>query len=175
AAASGALTREQKPPYISLLASLANEHPDFNLADYRRGIVEQNWDTLLHCDFRRADVRAKLHDQITADDLRPSSDAATQILRGYLQKMSLPQTPATAPMLVIFGDQDQFIPVASTDRALAAACSMGDVIDIQRQPGKGHADLDLAAAVPWIKDRFNGAPVTNSCAAPAPEALPEGA
>jgi hypothetical protein len=75
-------------------------------------------------------------------------------------------------MLVIYGDTDALIPVESTDRALAEACGMGDVIDIQRQPGKGHDDLDMLPALPWIGDRFNRGPVTNSCAPPAPPAPP---
>jgi dienelactone hydrolase len=169
AAASGTLTNDQKGPYQALLASLKNEYPEFNLDDYRRGIVEQNWDSLLRCDDAHADARTKLIDQIAADDLRPSSRAATDSLHGYLQKMSLPQRATSAPMLVIFGDHDQFIPVDATNRALADACSMGDVIDIRMEPGKGHGDLDFGVALPWLADRFKDVPVTNSCKPPVPE------
>ena len=77
-------------------------------------------------------------------------------------------------MLVVFGDQDLFIPVESIDRALAEACRMGDVIDIQKQSGKGHGDLEIAVAVPWLADRFKDAPITNSCESPVAEAPSEG-
>jgi pimeloyl-ACP methyl ester carboxylesterase len=173
-AASGGLSKEQKPVYQAILAALKNEHPDFNLDDYRHGIVKQRWDSLFHCDVIHANERNEVFDQITADDLRPSSPAATDALRRRLQEMSLPQQPATAPMLVVYGDSDPIIPVESTDGALAAACSMGDVIDIRKQPGKGHVDLDIGVALPWIVDRFEGLPVTNSCAPPLPAPpLPE--
>jgi pimeloyl-ACP methyl ester carboxylesterase len=172
-APSGELTKDQKPAYQMLLAALKNEYPEFNLDDYRRGIVEQDWDLLLQCGARSAGARADALAETTADDLRPSSQAATDALRGYLQKMSLPQRVAAAPLLVIYGGKDALIPVESTDRALAEACGMGDVIDIQRQPDKGHDDLDMSSALPWISDRFNRRPVTNSCAPPAPPAPPE--
>lgn len=168
-AAAGTLTNDQKSPYQALLAALKNEYPEFNLDDYRRGLIKQNWDSLLRCDDAHADVRAKLLDQITPDDLRPSSQAATDSLHGYLQKMSLPKRATSAPMLVVFGDQDQFIPVEATNNALAEACRMGDVIDIRMQPGKGHGDLDFGMALPWLADRFKDLPVTNSCKPPAPE------
>ena len=167
-AASGALTREQKPPYLAVLAALKNENPDLNLDDFRRGIVDQNWDSLLQCDVIHAAAREKLFEQITGDDLRPSSQAATDALRGHLQKMSLPKRPTTAPMLVIYGGKDAYIPAESTDRALAEACRMGDVIETRFQPEKGHNDLDMATALPWISDRFKDAPVTDSCIAPPP-------
>jgi hypothetical protein len=77
-------------------------------------------------------------------------------------------------MLVIYGDKDEFIPAESTDRALADACAMGDVIEIQRQPDKGHSDLDLSPALPWIRDRFNDVRPADSCVPPpAPPPPPE--
>jgi pimeloyl-ACP methyl ester carboxylesterase len=174
-AASGGLTKEQIQLYQAILAAFKNENPDLNLDDYRHGIVKQHWDSLLHCDVIHANERDKVFDQITGDDLRPSSSAATDALRSHLQKMSLPQQPATAPMLVMYGDNDPLIPVESTNGALAEACKMGDIIDIQKQPGKGHADLDITVALKWIADRFEGLPVVpNSCAPPLPAPSSEG-
>jgi hypothetical protein len=40
---------------------------------------------------------------------------------------------------------------------------MGDVIDIQTQPDKGHTDIDISSAFGWINDRFRGVPPPNSC------------
>lgn len=171
AAAAGNLTKEQQPPFIAILAALKNEYPSLNLDDYRRGIVQQQWDLLLRCDLVEANARDKVVDQITADDLRPANPAAVATLRGYLEKMSLPQQQAAAPMLVIYGDKDALIAASSTDGALAEACRMGDVIDIEKQTGKGHSDLDIAMAFPWMLARFKGEPVTDSCKpAPSPGA-----
>ena len=171
-AASGQLTKDQEPIYPAILAALENEHPEMNLDDYRRGIVAQDWDILLQCNVRSAAARTAAVAQITADELRPSSQAATDALRGYLEKMSLPQREAVAPILVIYGGKDALIPVDTVDRALALACSMGDVIDIRQQPDKGHDDLDYSGAYPWIADRFNDVPAPNSCAPPPPPPAP---
>jgi hypothetical protein len=88
---------------------------------------------------------------------------ATETLRGYLKKSTLPQGPAAAPMLVEYGGADQLIPPAWTERALNRACQMGDAIQIQRQPGRGHDDVDSSAAVHWLKERFEHVPAQNDC------------
>ena len=172
AAAAGQLTTEQKAALQLILASLQKEYPDFKPDDYRHGIVADKWDMLSQCDMAGADARAGVLDQVTDDDLRPSSPQAVTMLRGYLQKMSLPQGPTVAPMLVIYGGKDPFIPAEWTNRALAQACRLGDVIDIQFQPDKGPSDLDLASTVGWITARFLDQPANNSCA-PPPTAAPE--
>jgi len=167
-AAAGGLDKDQEPIYLDLLASLKNSYPDFDLDDYRHGVVKDRWDGLLQCDVVDQVDRDKAFDQITPDDLRPNSAAATDALRNRLQQMSLPQQKATAPMLVVYGGKDPIISVEATSGALAAACRMGDVIDIRLQPDKGHTDLDIGVAVPWIAERFQDQPVTNSCVPPAP-------
>jgi dienelactone hydrolase len=174
AAASGTLSKDQEPPYAFILDSLSREHSDFNLDDYRHGVAQDKWDVLTACDGPAAGQVSDLLTQITPDDLRPSSPAAVDALRGYLQRASLPQKPTTAPMLVIYGGMDALIPPLWTDRALQAACTMGDVIDIQMQTDKGHGDVDASAAYPWINDRFSGVPAADSCKSfLAPDETPE--
>lgn len=165
AAAAGQLTKEQQAELQWILAVLKNEYPDFSLDDYRRGVVADKWDVLTACDGPKAVERRSVIEQITPDDLRPSSPQAVETLRAYLQKMSLPQGPTVAPMLVIYGGADLSVPAAWTDRAIVAACRMGDVIDVAMQPDKGHADVDVSAVYPWIGARFNGEPAPNSCEA----------
>ncbi len=176
AAAAGQLTEDQIPVLQSLLASLKNERPDFDLDDYRRGLVKEKWDVLSACDGPETVERTKLVEKLSADDLRPAGPAAVDALRGDLGQRSLPQRPATAPMLVIYGGDDQLIAPAWTDAALRRACEMGDTIDILMQPNKGHTDVDIGAVVPWITDRFAGVPAPNSCRsflAPSPAAADE--
>ncbi len=163
AAAAGTLTREQQPAMQWLLAALKNAYPDLNLDDYRYGIVRDKWEALAQCKGSAVDARTNIAQQITADDLRPDSPQAVATLRGYLQKMSLPQGPTAAPMLVIYGGMDTLIPEVWTDRALDQACRMGDVIDIRLQPDKGHGDFDPSTAVAWADARFKGDPALNSC------------
>jgi pimeloyl-ACP methyl ester carboxylesterase len=174
AAASGGLTKEQQPAFQLILASLKNAYPDLNLDDYRRGIVADRWDVLSACRGSATEDRKAVVDAITADDLRPSSPEAAATLLRHLQKMSLPQRPAVAPMLVIYGGQDQLIPAAWTDHALVAACELGDVIDIQMQPDKGHSNIDISTTFDWISDRFLGVPPPNSCGLFTPAAVAGG-
>jgi pimeloyl-ACP methyl ester carboxylesterase len=162
-AAAGTLGKEQQPAYVAMLAAFAKEHPDLNLDAYRRGIVKEKWDELLRCDYAAADERSKLLDVITPDDLRPATIEATDTLRNHLRESSLPRLPTTAPALVIYGGQDALIPSAWTGAALRRACELGDVVEINLQPDKGHSDVDVSRGIPWVADRFNGAPAPNSC------------
>jgi pimeloyl-ACP methyl ester carboxylesterase len=162
-AAAGTLNKDQQPAYLALLATFANENPDLNLDLYRRGTVKENWDLLLQCDYETSEERARVVDVIGPDDLRPASDEATDTIRNHLRESSLPRHATTAPALVIYGGQDALIPPEWTDAALQRACKLGDVVDINLQPDKGHADIDVSNAIPWVADRFNGVPAPNSC------------
>ena len=163
AAVTGQLSREQKLALPSYLAALKNEYNDFNLDDYRRGLVADKWDLLLTCQGDADSERTEIADHITGDDLRPSSPGAADTLRGFLRKTNLPQGPTAAPMLVIYGGEDPLIPAVWTDRAVARACQLGDIVQVARQPDNGGVDLDTSTALGWIKDRFNGEPVSNDC------------
>ena len=178
AAVDGTLTPEQRLSLLQILASLAAESPDFKLDDYRRGFASQNWDALVACKGPAVTNRDELANQLSNDDLKPVNPQAADVLRSRLQAMSLPRLPATAPILIIYGGQDQLIPPTWTDRALDAACRKGDVIQIELQPDKGHADVAGDPAFAWINSRFAGDPARNDCPefigptepSPAPEA-----
>lgn len=162
AAMAGTLTAEQKLMYVAYLAAVKSEHPyDVDLDDYRRGVAQQNWDALLSC---RGPDRMALAEQIPPQDLKPATEQALATLRGYLQKTTLPQGPTAAPMYVIYGGRDPSFPAAWTERALARACQMGDVIQIAGWPDKGHQDIDPLAAVGWLVDRLKSNPSANDCA-----------
>ncbi|BBY79694.1 putative lipase [Mycolicibacterium pulveris] len=173
AAAGGQLTAEQMPALVVLLETLHRAYPDFPLDDYRRGFVKDNWDTLIACDGPEAAERAGLTLQLSGADLVPSTPQALDTLRAHLQRMSLPQHPTSAPMLVLFGGEDALVPQAWTEHALRAACGMGDVIDIQLQPDKGHAAIDVSSAFGWVNARFRGEPAPDSCLGLAPMGAPQ--
>lgn len=157
AAQDGTLNDAQKIVYVRYLAAIGREYKyDIELDDYRRGAAGRQWDALLSC---RPDA-STAPAQITAADLRPASTEALSALRAYLKKTNLPQGPALAPMLVVYSDSDPVSPAAWTDRALDAACKMGDSITIQKRPGP---QTDPLAALAWIDDRFAGAPAPNDC------------
>lgn len=163
AAANGSLTPDQRPALVQILAALSEESADFRLDDYRRGLAADKWDVLLACKGPEVAERDELAERLTSEDVTPISVDATDELRRRLQRMSLPRQPATAPLLVVYGGQDQLVPPTWTDRALQAACQLGDVIQIELQPDKGHADVDGATAFGWINERFAGDPPRNDC------------
>ena len=164
AAAAGTLTKDQKLVLQGFLATLKTALGDgFNLDDYRRGVVRDNWDALNACPGTAGAKRAKIADQITPDDLRPASAAALDRLRGFLEKSDLPQGPTSAPMLVIYGGQDAVVPGPWTEQALSEACKMGDVIQNQLQPDKGGDNVDISTALNWIGQRMNNVPAPNDC------------
>jgi pimeloyl-ACP methyl ester carboxylesterase len=163
AAVDGTLTSDQRLALVQILASLSAESPDFRLDDYRSGFARENWDALLACKGAAVANRDELVEQLSNDDLKPANPEAADALRSRLQAMSLPRLPATAPILVIYGGQDLLIPPTWTDRALDAACRMGDVIQIELQPDKGHGDVAGDPAFPWINGQFAGDPPRNDC------------
>ncbi|GAA2775753.1 lipase family protein [Mycolicibacterium pallens] len=160
AAWDGILTDDQKVELSRLLAGLHGEYPDVvKLDDFRRGAATQQWDALLGC--QPAPSAQQVAAQIPAADLRPASEDALATLRGFLKKITLPQAPAQAPMMVLYGDADPLTPAAWTDRALDAACKFGDTITIQKEP---QAQPASEAQLAWIADRFAGKPAPNDCA-----------
>ncbi|HEV7419370.1 MAG TPA: lipase family protein [Mycobacterium sp.] len=163
AAVDGTLTPEQRPAMLQILTSLAEESPDFKLDDYLRGVARDKRDVLLACRGPEVAERDDLANNLSNDDFRPADQQAADFLRTRLQEMSLPHPPATAPILVVYGGQDQLVPPTWTNRALDEACRKGDIIQIELQLDRGHADVDGGSAFPWINGRFAGDPPRNDC------------
>ncbi|MCW2732925.1 MAG: hypothetical protein JWR13_3741 [Mycobacterium sp.] len=161
AAAAGTLTRDQQLTLQQFLAALAKEYVDFNPDAYRHGVVKDNWDVLSACWGQAYRDRSRVAEQMGPDDLRPDGDDATQVLRGYLHKTSLPQAPTAAPMVIVRDAPDGLIPPDQIDAALARACAMGDVIS-SSAPEDGDPTAGL---IGWISYRFNGVPAQNDCPA----------
>jgi hypothetical protein len=162
AAADDSLTLDQQLTLQMFLASLANEDNDFDVDPYRHGVVKDNWDVLSACWGPAYQDRARIVQQIGPGDLRPDDGDATEALRAYLQKTSLPQAPAAAPMVIVADAQDGLVPQEQTDAAVARACAMGDVVASRPPPGPD----EQKAVLGWIADFFNGAPPQNDCAVP---------
>jgi alpha-beta hydrolase superfamily lysophospholipase len=162
-AAAGALTLDQVSIMQWILVALGNEHPDFNLDDYRRGVVKEKWDVLSQCTGQSTQERADTAKLITPNDLRPASPAAEDTLREYLRQMGLPKNPTSAPMLVVYGGKDQLVAPQWTEAAIRAACGKGDVMQAALAPDAGHDDINGEVALDWIHDRFAGSQATNTC------------
>lgn len=158
AAATGTLTDEQMLTLHQYLSALANEYTDFRIDDYRHGVVKANWDALSGCSGGSSAERTAVLAEMTPADLRPSTPEAADTLRGYLKKTALPQGPTAAPMLVTADRPGGLIPQVWTDRAVARACGLGDIVAFGTQ-AEGNPDK----AVGWITDRFNSIAAHNDC------------
>ena len=162
-AIAGTLTDDQGPLLQWVLESLARRDPALNLDDYRSGEAAQDWAALTGCTPDKAGAREDAVNRLGDKDFAPKSDAAADALRRALGAMAVPQGPASAPMLVAYGDADTYIDAAWTDAALEQACGYGDTITIDRQAGRGHGDVNGDAVNQWIGDRFAGVPAQNDC------------
>lgn len=164
-AAEGILSPQQRIAMVLILSSLQNAHPDFDLDDYRRGLVEEKWELLSGCSTVATEDRLAVAEQIPPEDLRPSTPEALDTLRGYLNQMSgLPRAPASAPMFVVHGDADDVVPVVWTTEAVRRACDMGDTVASFIAGGRGHGDFDPIVSLDWIMKRFDDAPADSTCA-----------
>lgn len=166
-AADGNLTPDQAAIMPWILWALKKEHPELNLDDYRRGIVTEHWDVFTACEGPAVAQRTELLKQITPDDLRPANGEATDLLRRYLQDMSVPLGRSTAPMLVLFGSDDRVVAADWTTDAITRACTMGAVEESYVAEGKGHDDIDPLVALAWMKNRFKGVNPLDMCDAPS--------
>ncbi|MGB8405374.1 MAG: lipase family protein [Mycobacterium sp.] len=161
AAAAGTLTTEQKLVLVQYLAGLKAQFDEFDLDQYRRGGAAKDWDALLTCD--TAQRKNNLIDQVSADDLRPATPAATDALRNYLRKTTLPQGKAAAPIRVSYTDSDPIALAAWTSQALTKACRFDDTIEIDHDSQPNPANVDMPTVVKWIDDRMNNVPPANDC------------
>lgn len=157
ASTAGTLTTNQQLMLQQYLAWLPIAFPDFPIDDFRRGNAKKYWDELSACWGKGATTRAELARGLGPHDVGPVTPDATERLRGFLRKTSLPQAPTSAPMLVTADAPGGLIPPEQTAAAVDRACAMGDVIDFVTPP----PDPDL---IGWINDRFAGIPAPNTCA-----------
>lgn len=159
------LTRAQMPTVAIIVESLARLHPDLNRDDYRRGVAADKWDVLIACQGDKVHEREAVIDQLKPEDVAPRTPQAADRLRDYLKAWALPQQRLAAPMSVAFGGKDEYIDHRWTESAIRRACALGGMVTPDFQPGKGHGDLDIADQVTWLAQRFEGAAITNKCAA----------
>ncbi|GAA2070680.1 lipase family protein [Williamsia deligens] len=167
-AAAGTLTQQQQGIYPWILWAQAKMHPDLDLDDYRHGTAQRRWDVLTACQGDLAAQRASVVRQLTPDDLRPSSPAATTALRDDFARMRLPTQRAGAPMLVVYGAKDQLVDPQWTGDAIGDACRRGDTVESYLLPEAGHDDIDGTFAVAWIQARLRGTPPLNTCGRSVP-------
>jgi pimeloyl-ACP methyl ester carboxylesterase len=87
-------------------------------------------------------------------------------LAAIVRENSFGNRSAGAPLLVVQGTADQFVPQFVNDAFVKKACAAGDTVDYLVVPGADHGEElpavsdDIAA---WFADRVSGAAAPNTC------------
>jgi pimeloyl-ACP methyl ester carboxylesterase len=166
----GAYSNSQQYRFMMwTLQSLANTDPSFNLDLYRSGAARDHWDALVDCAPQNAAETQQVLSHLQPGDLRPRDPGASADLRRRLADAALPAkypTPGAAPVLVIFGTADSMLPAEGTQRAVAAACARGDVLEVIKRMGDTDRDTTEVAtgtAFAWLQARLDGQRLGNVC------------
>ena len=157
------LTKDQEPAVVAIVESLARLHPELDRDDFRRGSAAKNWNVLLQCNPTDPGARERAVDELTPEEVEPSTKAAADQLRDFLTKWALPQRPLSAPLSVAYGGKDTLVDAQWTTDAIARACALGGSIVWDLQPDKGHGDVDIGPQLQWVADRFAGKPAPSDC------------
>jgi len=163
AAWNGTLTPEQRVTMVYALQSIKWFHPEMNLDEFRSGVTAANWDLVLNCipmDFAKV---KQVWETMTNADVKPRTYEDTVWLRNILAERAIPSTRRIeTPLVVAYGTQDGLVNQAWFDAAINKACAMGSNLEIKKDPGKGHADLDQGFVMSWLADRVAGIPAPPS-------------
>lgn len=163
-AEGGWLTKAQQILLPTLVYGLRVTHPDLDPADYLHGTLARNSDMWLACTGPLADQRSTVVGELTAADSEPVSPEATGKLADLLSGYAIPQRPATAPMLVITGADDETVRAQWVRSAVEKSCGMGDVVEFIVRPNEGHTNLNGGPRLSaWLTERMAGAPPIDSC------------
>ncbi|WP_246230903.1 lipase family protein [Mycolicibacterium sediminis] len=164
---NGTLTVEQRVLMPTILSGLKVAYPDLRLEDYLHGVMLSRLEAFRGCQNEGSELRGQIAQNASADDFRPTSPQAADRLRQILGEIALPSRPASAPMLVAYGDSDKVVLPQWTAEAIDRACGLGDVIETVVAPGQGHGQLDLGS-IPseWTSARFAGLPPSTTCPQP---------
>jgi acetyl esterase/lipase len=90
--------------------------------------------------------------------------------KGLLEQNRPGQAPAGAPLFVAQGSEDRIVRPSVTADFVADLCRQGEVVRFEPLPGVDHmrsGRTSATAAIQWMRDRLDGKPEKNGCAAPA--------
>ena len=92
--------------------------------------------------------------------------ADTPAARRFFRESEIGAAPIGGDLLVIAGEGDQTVPIASVRATVAAACRRGVRLAFRSYPGLDH-DPTMINSTPdqlaWIRARFDGKPAVSTC------------
>ncbi|MFI5509959.1 lipase family protein [Mycobacterium sp. NPDC051804] len=162
-ASGGWLTRAQQVLLPLLVEGLKRTHPGIDPTDYLHGALEANKQLFLACTGPAIEESRAV--VVGVADSVPTSPAATDSLRKALADYAVPQRPASGPMLVITGSEDDVVRPQWVTSAVEEACKLGDTVEFVIRDGETQYNLDAGPRVAaWLQERLVGAAPVNTCA-----------
>ncbi|WP_142239546.1 lipase family protein [Mycobacterium sp. ST-F2] len=166
-AKAGTLTHDQLHMYfLAIMGLKRSSHPDIDLTQYIHGSMYENRDVLLLCSGPGVPKGMEVLAHADPADLIPASDEAMNQMQQWLAELAVPKRKAAAPMLVLYGSEDQLVDRPWIETALKESCAMGSTIQWVLRPGEGHGDINAEMAFPWVRSMFDGEKPINRCTAP---------
>jgi dipeptidyl aminopeptidase/acylaminoacyl peptidase len=71
-----------------------------------------------------------------------------------------------SPLLIIHGEDDEQIPLATSKQLFDELCAQGQVVERRTYPGQSHAGVIVSSFVPmlmWMDARVTGTPAKTGC------------
>lgn len=162
-AQSSSLSSGQRSLYPLIVEGAAAVDPSIEPSDHLHGFLGENSADLVSCGPEGIAARTHAADNFALGDTTASSDEAEKQLTARLQEYSLPRAASSAPILAMYGSNDDIVLPIWTENALDRACEYGDTVLEVHIAGQGHS-LDPGNLLGnWISDRFTGTPAPTNC------------
>jgi pimeloyl-ACP methyl ester carboxylesterase len=109
---------------------------------------------------------AEVFGAIPPEDLLVADPATVEPWASLLVENDPGFVAGASPVLIVHGEQDEQIPVVSSQLLLERMCGVGQVVERRTYPGQGHAEVVGVAfpdLLPWVDARLAGDPAPTSC------------
>lgn len=158
------LTKAQQALLPTLIYGLQATNPNLNPDDYLHGALARNSERWLACTGPLAEQLPEAVDELTINDSEPVSADASEALHQALLQYALPQRPATGPMLVITGRDDEIVRSQWVASAVEEACAQGAVVEFVVRSGEGRNNLNGGPRIAqWVGERLADSPPVDTC------------
>jgi pimeloyl-ACP methyl ester carboxylesterase len=115
-----------------------------------------------------ADGLAEAFNDIPPDELLIANPADVEPWASLLVENDPGFVVGASPVLIIHGEEDEQIPVVSSQLLLDRMCGIGQVVERRTYPGASHSGViqpSFADMVDWMNDRLFGVPAESDCPA----------
>jgi len=104
--------------------------------------------------------------EVPAGEMLKPNWENNSLIKQFFSRNALGQKPAQGPLLVISGEADSAVPIATTTQAVGRLCRAGARVQFYKYEGVGPAGLlgnSVRDQISWIQARFAREPVVSNC------------